>query len=294
MENDFQKIMPSCLLCRTEAIFFGSKWGYHLYRCPRCRFLFVYPTPTETTSVYNEGYFMGGEGGVGYADYDRDKAPMAKSFVRYLEIIERFASHKGRLLDVGAATGFFLAIAKSRGWDVVGVELSAYAAARAKEKGFDVRVCSFSTAGFSTASIDVITMFDVLEHFTDPLRELREAARVLKPGGLLVINAPNASSVLARILGMRWHLIVPPEHLHYFSPENCTTYLATLGFHVCYSGSIWKSFTPYYIFHTLYRSQGFAIWRWLAMRCSNRLLKRIAIPLPSFDNFFLIAERKQV
>lgn len=291
MEDDIKKITPSCALCSTPSCFFGSKWGFRLYRCPRCRFLFVYPTPFDTTSVYNEGYFTGGDRGVGYADYDRDKVPMSQSFERYCALIERLHPQKGRLFDVGAATGFFLDIARSRGWDVAGVEVSSYAASVARQKGHDVQTGTFSSAMIPPASLDVITMLDVLEHFTHPLRELATAHRLLKSDGLLVVNTPDASSFFARIFGIHWHLIVPPEHLYYFSPDTLSRYLQQLGFRVVYSGGIWKSFTFHYVFHTLHRSQGFWIWRMLARFFSKRIFRSIAAPVPPLDSFFLIAQK---
>ncbi len=291
MENDFQKITPPCLLCGVSAQLFGSKWGYHLYRCPSCRFLFVFPVPVDVSSVYDEGYFTGGDAGVGYADYDRDKAPMSKSFTQYCALIERLYPQKGTLFDVGAATGFFLGVARARGWHVSGVEVSPYAARIAQQKGFDVRIADFSSLALVPNSFDVITMFDVLEHFSRPLQELQTAFRVLKPGGLLVINTPDASSFFAILFGIRWHLIVPPEHLYYFNSTNCARLLRSLGFRVRYSGKIWKSFTFYYIFHTLYRSQGFVLWRMFAALFRGRFLRKLAIPVPPLDSFFLIAEK---
>jgi len=64
-----------------------------------------------------------------------------------------------------------------------------------------------------------VTMWDVFEHFVDPASDVRAAARVLKVGGVLAINTPDISSWYARIMGKRWHLLIPPEHIHYFTKK---------------------------------------------------------------------------
>ena len=74
-------------------------------------FLFVYPLP-QSIDVYDEAYFLGAERGFGYVDYDVDKEPMVPTFLKYLELIKKSGHKKGKILDVGAATGFFLKIAK--------------------------------------------------------------------------------------------------------------------------------------------------------------------------------------
>src|SRR3989344_2020238 len=103
---------------------FARKSGYALYSCRACGLTFVHPIP-DSAGVYGEDYFSGARGGFGYVDYDADKEPMAPVFEKYLRRIARYGTGR-RILDVGAATGFFLDIARRAGFDAYGVELSAY------------------------------------------------------------------------------------------------------------------------------------------------------------------------
>ncbi|MHB1316309.1 MAG: class I SAM-dependent methyltransferase, partial [Minisyncoccota bacterium] len=140
-------------------------------------------------------------------------------------------------------------------------------------------------------SVDIVSMLDVLEHMSKPFSELIYARDILVSGGLLLINTPNGESLLARILKKSWHLVVPPEHLYYFSPKNLKSYLEKNGFEVLYSGTISKRFTLPYIFKTLYKWQKLSLWNWCA-QFTEKYISILYIPLNLFDNFFMIVRKK--
>ncbi len=289
MENKIQKI--KCPLCGSVV---SSKWGrknnFDLYRCDHCKLIFVYPIP-NSFSLYNEDYFSGAEDGFGYVNYDSDKEPMIPTFEKYLGLCEKFGKKNGNLLDIGAATGFFMSIAKSRGFAVSGVEISAFAANIGRKKGLNISVGDILSNQKPENFFDVVTMFDVLEHMTNPFREMLEARLTLKSGGLLVINTPNGQSLLSKIMKTRWHLVVPPEHLFYFSPQNLSEYLGKNGFEILYTGSVSKKFTFSYIFKTLHKWQKISLWNYLANFFAKKYPK-LSIPINLKDNFLLIAKKQ--
>lgn len=124
---------------------------------------------------------------------------------------------RGRILDVGCGTGEFLAAMKQRGWDVIGLEPSAIAAAHAREAlGLDVRAETLKDADLPEASFDVITLWTVLEHVYAPLSTLRAARRLLRPGGLLLISIPDTQSLDARCFGEHWVGYDTPRHLYVY------------------------------------------------------------------------------
>ena len=103
----------TCPACKSIRIGFSfRKNGFDLYQCRACRHLFVYPIAYDALTLYDIDYFAGAKKGSGYIDYDADKEPMRSAFLGYLREIERFLPQKGELLDVGAATGFFMRIAE--------------------------------------------------------------------------------------------------------------------------------------------------------------------------------------
>jgi 2-polyprenyl-3-methyl-5-hydroxy-6-metoxy-1,4-benzoquinol methylase len=267
-----------------------QKSGYSIYRCGTCDLRFVYPLPNSLENIYGEDYFAGAEDGFGYVDYDADKQPMVGAFKKYLQLIRRLRPGSKTLFDVGAATGFFLDVARQDGFDVSGVEISEYAAQKAREKGISVETGLLDTVDSSNA-YDVITMLDLIEHVTDPLEILKKAHALLAPNGLIVINTPDAGSLYASMMGCRWHLIVPPEHLYYFNRKNIARILEQAGFRTRLITTIGKNFSVPYVLRTLHGWLGWNVFGSLADWSGHSFLKHISLPINLGDNMFVIAEK---
>ena len=164
-------------------------------------------------------------------DYLADRPFAEAKFDELLRHLERYVP-VGRLLDVGAGPGFLVARAVARGWDAVGVEVNGWAAAHARDElGLDVRTGPLDSAAFAGERFDAITMLDVLEHVPDPDALLAEAARLLEPGGALVVLTPDAGATVSRVLGRRWPEVQRPgEHLVLFSRRGLAAALERHGF----------------------------------------------------------------
>lgn len=150
---------------------------------------------------------------------------------RRCQAVHRAAGRAGRLLDVGCATGVFLDGMRRFGWQVQGVEPTRSAADYARERlGLTVFSGRLEQAGFADACFDAITLWDVLEHVHEPRPVLDEIARLLRPGGLLVLSLPNPDSLEARLLGRYWAGWDLPRHLNLFRPLLFGEQLAKHGF----------------------------------------------------------------
>lgn len=137
-----------------------------------------------------------------------------------------------RLLDVGCGSGDFLLRMRARGWTVLGVEPDPVAAAGARRSGLDVRDGMLTDAAFESDSFDAIVLSHVIEHVHDPIALLRECARVLRPGGTIVVMTPNLSSVGHRRFGEDWRGLEPPRHLHVFSVPSLRSCVERVGLSV--------------------------------------------------------------
>ena len=279
---------PSC--SETDNIEWGRKNGHTLMLCNLCGLIFVSPMPGEVSEIYNETYFSGGDTH-GYVDYDRDKETMKFAFELYLGHMESTLGRKGKLLDVGSATGYFMNIARGCGWEVHGVEISEHAASLGRAKGLDVKTGILENLNLRGESFDAITLFDVVEHLRDPKSTLKEVNRLLKKGGIIVVTTPDSGSLWARVFGKRWHLVVPPEHLVLFNRKNFGEILKLTSFTPHLTTTIGKHFTLPYIFQNLYHWQGLGVWNILVGVANKGLLSKLKIPINLRDTFFMIAKK---
>ncbi|MCX8117383.1 MAG: class I SAM-dependent methyltransferase [Desulfobacterota bacterium] len=205
--------------------------GWQMVRCATCRFIYLNPRPTEEALFrFYQTYLPEGQPSV--EDWKRMMGPV---FKRAADLIER-TKKGGRLLDVGAGFGFFLSEMKERGWDASGVELSQRAIDYARGVlGIDLQMGPLEKIGFKEDQFDVVSGFYVIEHLPRPMAFLREAHRILKPKGLLLLRYPHTTPI--KDLLHRFHipncLYDLPAHLSDFSPEMIERCLKEAGFQGC-------------------------------------------------------------
>jgi len=152
-------------------------------------------------------------------------------------------NEKGRLLDVGCGSGQTLELMAKLGWSVEGIDSDPVAVSRAHERGFKVRQGTLDQQKFPGGCFDAVVMRHVIEHLHDPLSQLQECYRVLKPGGVLVTVTPNGKSWGHRRFNRDWRGLEPPRHLHIFSHSSLGAISAKAGFvsHRYYIGSLTRS-----------------------------------------------------
>lgn len=289
----FKKTEKNCPVCEKKtAYFFTRKNSFNFLKCRECGLVFISSVPDNNLKIYSSDYFSGAKEGFGYVDYEVDKKAMSSSLDSYLDKIEKVLPKKGKLLDVGTATGFFLEVAKKRGWNARGIEFSEYAAKKARDKGLDVKTGTLEGAGFGQGSFDLVTLLDVVEHLSDPKSTLSSVHGILAKGRIIAINTPDSGSLVSRILNKGWHLIVPPEHLFLFSQKSLRKLLENIGFEVVFSGRVGKRFTLQYAVQIIANKQKGAIFNRLAGFLGNSFLGKLVIPFSLGDNFFMVARKK--
>ncbi|MBI4355028.1 MAG: class I SAM-dependent methyltransferase [Candidatus Omnitrophica bacterium] len=201
--------------------------GQHgrIVRCRRCGL--VYTNPRCRQGLIHEAYEQ-----VEDPTYVAETEGRLLTFGRALDLLEQHHPVRGRLLDVGCYTGVFLQVARTRGWEVAGLEPSRWACdVAARQTGLAVQAGTLAGAPWPPAGFDVITLWDVLEHLTDPLGDLRRMAALLVPGGHLALTTVDIGSQSARWLGTRWWWLME-MHLYYFTRDTVTRLLRQAGFEV--------------------------------------------------------------
>jgi SAM-dependent methyltransferase len=118
------------------------------------------------------------------------------------------------------------------GWDAQGVDISQDAVGFCRSRGLDCRQAPAGALPFADGSFDVLTAWHVLEHMADAARALAEWRRVLRPGGLLILETPDASSAKVRRRGIRYRRFWTPDHVYVFSPRNLLPLMEEADFDV--------------------------------------------------------------
>jgi 2-polyprenyl-3-methyl-5-hydroxy-6-metoxy-1,4-benzoquinol methylase len=188
-----------------------------------------------------------------------------------LELVRALAAPPARLLDAGAGRGRFVAAARHAGYDALGIEPAVRGPAPPQ-----VERVGIEDAGIEPGSVDVVTLWHVLEHLDQPAAALDRIASWLRPGGGLVVGVPNLASLQSRIGGERWYHLDVPRHRVHFTPDGLHALLRSRGFTVQATR------------HTLLEHNPFGMWQTLVNRVTRQhsyaynALKRNA-PLRSPD-----------
>jgi 2-polyprenyl-3-methyl-5-hydroxy-6-metoxy-1,4-benzoquinol methylase len=137
-----------------------------------------------------------------------------------------------RLLDVGCSLGFTVEAAAGRGWNAQGVDISQEAVDFCRRRQLDCRLTDSLELPFEDGSFDVLTAWHVIEHVADVSRTLAEWRRVLRPGGLMILETPNSSSLKVKLLGVRYRRFWAKEHVYTFRPSNLIPFVTRAGLEV--------------------------------------------------------------
>ncbi len=222
--------------------------GMLVVECAVCGLAYLSPRPLADfiSRFYEADYFTGvrADEGVGGLRCNVSAGPTevseeAKSIPRVVEIInEKFGGfQKKSILEIGCATGDLLALLKSQGASVKGLEISEFAADVARQRGLDVSTGRIEEYVKSTSQrFDIVIGMEVIEHVTSPLRFLDHVSELLREGGLLVLSTPNY--LCTKRYREEWFGFQTSfEHLYYFSLPVLSRLARDAGLSVAYSES---------------------------------------------------------
>jgi 2-polyprenyl-3-methyl-5-hydroxy-6-metoxy-1,4-benzoquinol methylase len=204
---------------------------FAVVQCDSCGTCFTNPRP-DPASI---GQFYAGA----YAPFEKQHRASRRGRFNPLRLLKRPRVEKrpipwhgrGRLLDFGCGSGGYLQTMQRQGWQVAGLDASPRMVERIRgELGLRAHLGSLPHAELEPESFDVITMWHALEHVHEPALILREARKLLVPGGKVVISAPNIDSLPFRWFGRHWFGLELPRHLTHFTPGSLLEMLQRAGF----------------------------------------------------------------
>ncbi len=220
--------------------------SFGLSRCPACGTA-VTGGEGETADLYETGAYRPGA-----PRLHRLASPLLALFDRQrLALLRAAAPAPGRLVDVGAGRGRFVLAARAAGYDASGIEPSLRGAEAALAAGAPVERFGIEQASIEPGSLNVVTLWHVLEHLDDPRRALESIAGWLVPGGVLLVGVPNLASLQARLGGARWYHLDVPRHRTHFTARGLQSLLAATGFSVLHTQHVLLEHNPFGMWQTL-------------------------------------------
>lgn len=178
---------PLCQSSDTSLLF--RRGEYEMIRCKRCGLIYRHPR------IEKEKYLK--EVQKYYSEIDpsfRVAASRKRLYERFLSKIGRTKRKQPRLLDVGCGIGYFLFLARERGYDVYGSEfIPGLAQIGSKSYGLTIQCADFDEVNFPESYFDLITLWNVFDELSDPSGSVRKIKKILKPGALLFMRMPNAT-----------------------------------------------------------------------------------------------------
>jgi 2-polyprenyl-3-methyl-5-hydroxy-6-metoxy-1,4-benzoquinol methylase len=231
---------PVCLnpvtahaLTGSDLLFESTSKTFTLDSCPSCRCLFMNPMPgtEEIAGFYPTQYWWNSARPGALKTLESIYRKLALR--DHVSFIMRAAGNRTGLdiLDVGCGSGTLLGLLKQRGFRPTGVDFSAEAVQVAEtENGVRVVVGSLTQAAFPDRSFDIVTLFHVMEHVTNPREVLAEVSRILKPNGAIVLQVPNIDSWQFKAFGAKWYGLDIPRHVIDYSTNSMLKLLSDSGF----------------------------------------------------------------
>ncbi len=225
-----------------------SQEAFEIWQCDGCTFRFTQDVP-EAASI---GRYYRSDDYISHTNTAKGLVNRLYHIVRnqtltdkYRLILSATRIQQGKLLDIGAGTGAFVAYMQQKGWEVTGLEPDE----TARERALSVnKVNLLDTSGLYSLppdTFDAITLWHVLEHVHDLHPYLEQLKKLIKRGGRIFIAVPNYTSYDATVYKGAWAAYDVPRHLYHFSPEAMGTLLMRHDLLLQGSRPMW--FDSYYI-----------------------------------------------
>lgn len=227
---------PACASadCRPEL----EKFGFSYVTCNQCETLYMNPRPSpEIMTAYyadSENYRYWAKYIFPASEASRREKIHKPWLRRVVDYCKRFGISKGTLVEIGSGFGTFCSVAQESGQfqRVIAVEPTPEMAQACRNRGLEVSNCRIEDIDpGELPPADVVVSFEVIEHLFEPRQFLEQCARLLKPGGLLVISCPNGQGFDITLLREK-SLAIDVEHLNFFNPKSLRLFLESMDFTV--------------------------------------------------------------
>lgn len=201
-----------------------------LVSCPACGLLSRAERPSETDLLHGYQHEY-------WSRFRDEQMGRGRQNIQAhaLDWLQQLHPENGLLVDVGCGAGALLGVCRGRGWKALGFDVSPEAIAAARAEGLEAVLEAWPPSTLSDATADAVAFINVLDHLASPCAALKEAWRVLRPGGFLYVRVPNAPMHLRvrRLLDVLGLGRLPVFHVFGFGRASLHHHLVKAGFEVC-------------------------------------------------------------
>lgn len=213
-----------CSICHSKKVYNSYKVGnFQSYKCYICGFKFIYPQPNlEEISKINSLKYDTTELRNNYIGRKDEFIRRAYKCIRFISR----RKNKKAILDIGCSFGFYLLAFRQLGFTVTGIDTATQVIQYAR-KEFKLKIIrdNFLKHNFKKQKYDIITLFDVFEHFSCPEEVLSKINGLQSSKGFLIIQTPNNESLMAKITGKQWFWLLIPFHLYLYTVKSLSMLL---------------------------------------------------------------------
>lgn len=263
---------------------YGSLWTF--YKCKDCRFVFSNPyVPEEDiTAFYSQ---------LEDREYSTEAEGRSKNFSTIFKRLSRLRDGQGKrdtqpagLLDIGAAGGIFLDMARRNGYHIEGIEPSEFLVNEADER-YGIKLFKGTVEEYQTdKKFSVITLLDIVEHLVNPDDFMNKVDRLIQENGILVVVTPDVGSLAARLAGKRWwHYRV--AHINFFNIRSLRYLLEKHGYKIILKKRYVWNFSLFYLITRIFPGLK-------GKKTLQKILKRVHLILPLFDSWEIYATKRNV
>ena len=238
---------PNCLECNAQTrtvtqVKLPNQTHYFYNECTRCKLITICPMPTKISqNLYSFSDSLTHGARVNPQLNALSNIPGGKELLKLytwwcnffrFQLISRIKS-SGNLLDVGCGEGAFLKFFHKANWKISGIEINPQVAKIAhKVSKAQIYTQPAEKVKLRPSFFDVVTLWHVLEHFINPKVALKKITNSIKPGGFLIIEVPQGQAMYRKIFGPSWQLLIPGQHLYFWSQQSLTNLLQSLGYRI--------------------------------------------------------------
>lgn len=225
------------LLFKAQDYRYGHPEMFNIVKCNNCGLIYMNPRPTvESILELYEGDYTPNDKPEIMPKIERVKWKRTLKKIwhkingQYVDEIIKKA--KGRVLDIGCGNGYLLLLLRQKDCEVFGVEVNPNSVKICESFGLEVFCGTIEESKFPNDFFDIIILSQVLEHLFSLKVSLREAFKILKPGGKVLIYCPNANSYIRKLFGKYWHGWHLPFHFYAFTKDTIEKFATETGFKI--------------------------------------------------------------